>query len=450
MSNETLPSYRKREDRDQAIVTLTDRKTKVRRDFYLGPYGSPESKQLYHRLLAEWESSGHTLPAHPGPQAIDAEQRLTISELTLAYWRHCESYYRSQEAECIKVALRLMRQFFGKTAAEEFGPMKLRHLREQMIRGDKKAKPPRMPWSRKYINHQVSRVCRMYRWAAGQEMLPAAVHHQLAAVEPLKRGRSEARETAPVRPVSIERVDAIRPYVSRQVEAMIDLQLLTGARGGELFKLRGMDLNMKELPGLWIYRPDEHKTAYMDRERMIIFGPKAQEIITGFMAGKPTDAYLFNPTDAEAERRARLTAARKTPLSCGNTVGSRRKVRPQRKPGDHYNRGSYARAICYACDQAFPPPEHLQPAVGPDGKRESKAAMMKRLTDAEKAELRAWRSSHRWHPHQLRHVAGTELRRRFGLEAAQIALGHSSAQITDAVYAERDLRKLVEVMKQVG
>ena len=76
--------------------------------------------------------------------------------------------------------------------------------------------------------------------------------------------------------------------------------------------------------------------------------------------------------------------------------------------------------------------------------------MLKRLTPAQRSDLQAWRSSHRWHPHQLRHVAGTELRRKFGLEVAQIVLGHSSAQITDAVYAERDMGKLLEVMKQVG
>ena len=56
MPTESVPSYRKRDDRDQAIVTLTDKKTKVRRDYYLGPYDSAESRQLYFRLLAEWES----------------------------------------------------------------------------------------------------------------------------------------------------------------------------------------------------------------------------------------------------------------------------------------------------------------------------------------------------------------------------------------------------------
>ena len=43
-----------------------------------------------------------------------------------------------------------------------------------------------------------------------------------------------------------------------------------------------------------------------------------------------------------------------------------------------------------------------------------------------------------------------EIRRIFGLEAAQVVLGHSSAQITDAVYAERDLQKVIEVIKKVG
>jgi integrase len=450
MPTESVPAYRKREDRDQAIVTLTDKKTKVRRDYYLGPYDSAESRQLYFRLLAEWESSDRTLPAHPDEESRRRENQFTVSELALAYWKHCDSYYRSQESQCIKVVLRLLTQFFGEIPAADFGPKRLRFLRDQMIRGDQKAAPPREAWSRKYINHQVKRICRMFKWASGQEMLPVTVYQQLATVEGLKRGRSEARENAAVKPVSMDRVDAIRPYVSRQVEALIDLQLLTGARGGELFKLRRVDLQVDERSGLWTYAPLEHKNAYREKPRTIIFGPRAQDIIKQFFEERPITAYLFSAAEADTERRAKLHAARKTPMSCGNIPGSNRKGAPQRKPGDHYTRASYLYAIYHACDRAFPPPEHLQPGMTEDSKRESKAAMLKRLTPAQRSDLQAWRSSHRWHPHQLRHVAGTELRRKFGLEVAQIVLGHSSAQITDAVYAERDMGKLLEVMKQVG
>jgi integrase len=57
---------------------------------------------------------------------------------------------------------------------------------------------------------------------------------------------------------------------------------------------------------------------------------------------------------------------------------------------------------------------------------------------------------HRWHPQQLRHTAATIIWREFGLEAGQVTLGHSSALITDGVYAERDRAKVEEVMLRIG
>jgi site-specific recombinase XerC len=54
-----------------------------------------------------------------------------------------------------------------------------------------------------------------------------------------------------------------------------------------------------------------------------------------------------------------------------------------------------------------------------------------------------------WHANQLRHSAATEIRQRFGLEAAQVALGHSSADVTQ-IYAERDMGLASRVMEQVG
>jgi integrase len=49
----------------------------------------------------------------------------------------------------------------------------------------------------------------------------------------------------------------------------------------------------------------------------------------------------------------------------------------------------------------------------------------------------------------LRHNAATTVRQKFGLEAAQVVLGHSKADVTQ-VYAERDQRLAVEVARQVG
>jgi integrase len=49
----------------------------------------------------------------------------------------------------------------------------------------------------------------------------------------------------------------------------------------------------------------------------------------------------------------------------------------------------------------------------------------------------------------LRHTAATEIQSKFGLEAAQVVLGHSTADVTQ-IYAERDLAKAMEVAQQIG
>jgi integrase len=54
-----------------------------------------------------------------------------------------------------------------------------------------------------------------------------------------------------------------------------------------------------------------------------------------------------------------------------------------------------------------------------------------------------------WSPHQLRHTAATEARKRGGLEAAQLLLGHRSAGITE-LYAERDLGRGFQLAEEIG
>ena len=54
-----------------------------------------------------------------------------------------------------------------------------------------------------------------------------------------------------------------------------------------------------------------------------------------------------------------------------------------------------------------------------------------------------------WHPNQLRHLFATEVRQAYGLEAAQVLLGHSRADVTQ-VYAARDLGLAVRVAAEAG
>jgi integrase len=136
--------------------------------------------------------------------------------------------------------------------------------------------------------------------------------------------------------------------------------------------------------------------------------------------------FVFSAAQAEEEWRREKHALRKTPMNEGNTPGRNVKRRPRVKPGDNYRRDSYTRAISRACEAAFPVP-----------------------ADLNEEEAKRWRREHHWHPHQLRHNAATRLRKEFGIDAAQIILGHRTLAVT-AIYAEKDTKAAVEIMKKVG
>jgi integrase len=287
--------------------------------------------------------------------------------------------------------------------------------------------------SRNYVNSQVNRIKRMFKWAVAEELVPPAVSHGLSAVAGLRLGRCGARETSPVLPVEDSVVDKTLPHLSSVVADMVRLQRLTGMRPAEVCLFRPCDLDRSGQ--VWVYSPSTHKTEHHGKARKVFIGPQAQEVLLRYLA-RSADEYCFRPCDSEAKRLAAKSANRVTPLSYGNRPGTNRKRKPAKCPGSRYSTHSYRRAIHYACDKAFPHAD-LGSIV-----RDS-------MTSGERAALKGWQSEHRWSPNQLRHAAATEVRKQFGLEAAQIILGHSAADVTQ-VYAERDMAKGLEVARLIG
>jgi integrase len=220
---------------------------------------------------------------------------------------------------------------------------------------------------------------------------------------------------------------------------MIRLQRLTGARPGEVCALRGCDLDTTG--EVWLYRPAMHKTAHRGKERVIALGPQAQAVVKPFLK-LDTRAYLFSPAEGLAEVRAERRRLRKSKVQPSQK--QRRKAAAKRRPRDRYTTAAYDHAIRVGCIKAFPPPTHLT-----QREDETKQQWLDRLTPVERLELARWRREHHWRPHQLRHAHATEVRRMFGLEAAQVSLGHSQARVTE-VYAERDLTLALRVAAEIG
>lgn len=383
-----IPTYRLHKPSGQAVVTLSSR------DHYLGQHGSAASRERYEQLVAEWLSSGRQL-LHAG--ATDA---FTVGELVLAYWRYCEATYPKRTCDStIKCALRRLTRLYSTLPVSDMGPRQIRALRRQLIDEG---------LSRSYINAQIRWMRGAFRWGVEEELVPPMVLHGLDAVRGLRRGRSEARETDPVRPVDPRVVDATLPFLPPIVGDMVRLQRLTGMRPGELC---GMTTGQLDISGdVWLYRPDRHKTEHHGHTRIIPIGPHGQDILRGYLR-PDLNAPLFSPAESEARRHAALRETNRTPHTPSRIKrDAERKRRPRRRAGDSYSTTSYAQAIRKAADRAGQP---------------------------------------RWSPNQLRHAKATELRRTYGLDAAGAMLGHAKLETTQ-IYAERSQDLAVRIARETG
>jgi integrase len=426
-----IPNYRLHKQSGQAIVTLSDG-VGGRRDVLLGPFGSAESRAEYARVIAEWEASGRRFPQ---PAATGSGRPdLTINELALAYWRHAETYYvkdgrATSEQTVIKYALRFLKNLCGHTPARDFGPLALKAVREAMIKqpivrkvkvkdpvtGEvrEEAKILHHGLARKNLNKQIGRIKRMFAWAVEEELLPVETYQALRCVKGLRKG--QAREKPRVKPVPLEIVEATLPHLPPVVGMMVQVQLLSGCRPQDVVQVRAIDVDVTG--PVWEYRPQRYKTEHRnegddpDRERIVFFGPRAQALLKPYFTTNVTD-YLFSPARSEQARAVALRAGRKTPLYPSHLKhqAAKRKARPARSLKDQYTVASYRRAVQRACVKGGLPV---------------------------------------WCPLQLRHACGTEVRKRFGLEASQAVLGHAELGVTQ-VYAEVDVAAAKRVMAEIG
>lgn len=117
------PSYLLHKPTGQARVRINGH------DHYLGQYGSPESRERYDDLVAEWFARN----------SADG-YRLTIDELAILFVQHADRYYRRKdgtptgETANIRSTLMHLVAHFGPTRVRDFGPLELKQFRQLLIK----------------------------------------------------------------------------------------------------------------------------------------------------------------------------------------------------------------------------------------------------------------------------------------------------------------------------
>lgn len=412
-----LPAYLRHAATGQARVIIEGR------TYYLGAYGSLESQARYRDLLIEHL---RTVPRTLTQQAA-RDPELTVGELSVAFWEAHAAEWTKPDGKLLphgahyQLLIRSLRWMHGDVRVRDFGPVKLTEWRDfaithaVVIDDDGTRRPVKRtvkvgdgnaakPLARKTANDWLNRARSIFRWGVANELVPAAVLQALEAVAYVRRGRSLARETPPVRPVPDHHVLATLPYLPRVVRDAVIVQRLTGARCGEIVAMRPCDIDRGGPEGTWIYRPLRHKGSWRGHAREIVLDASAQQVLAPYL-DRAAERCCFSPRDSEAERNEQRAERRRVKRWPSHDRARRRQRRGAKaRLRDHYDVDGIRRAIERAVAQA-------------------KAAGLK--VEA-------------WSPHRLRHSTATELRARTGADSARAVLGHHDLDAT-SIYAQRDL-----------
>lgn len=435
-----IPAYTHHQASGRAVVRLNGK------DFYLGFYGTPESKAEYDRLIKEWLANGRQV-THK-----DQTTPITINGMCIVYLEHASTYYRKNgqittEYGELEAAVRLLHDHCGMSPAAEFSRKVLKTIRETAIaRG----------WKRKVVNARVSRIKRIIHWAADEELVPASVYHDVLLLKGLKKGRSPAPESDPVEPVPLDDFEATLRFCPPIIADMARIQHLAAMRPGEICSLRSVDIDTTET--IWVYVYREHKTAHRKGNRnrngrRIWFGRRAQEILTPYMMDTEGDPekHLFSPI--EAVRHANAEKRRKRKSKVQPSQISRVKPNPKVSPRPQYDDNSYRRAIQRAVERhndaqilAWAKKQDSNPK--PENDKILLAWAKKEIAE-KNIDIAKLGLISRWFPNQLRHTRATEIRAKYGPEFAQVILGHESINTTE-IYAEQDEDKAIRVMREIG
>lgn len=363
-----------------------------------------EITRRYRQFLGDWERGRYR-----GDQP-KASEGCTVAELYCAFAAHADARYRRDdgtptgEAKAFDRSIKPLLARCATMLADDVTARELKTTRQDMVDAG---------LSRRVVNQRVGRIRRVWRWGVAERIVAAATVVELESLPDLEAGYSGMHDPAPVRAVPLATVEATLPRLNRWHQAMVRLQLLTGARPGEVCGIVGADIDQDgvvrlkdhevRLPGVWVWQPRWHKSKRRGKLLVYILGPKAIELLRPWLRDDPSEP-LFQPREAMAEYNAARIARAKFHNK------SPRATNPRRKPGTKYTTASYDLAITKAAAAAGSP---------------------------------------HWSAHQLRKLVASQTDQAEGIESSRKRLGHASIATTE-IYVEADLKEAARLAKLYG
>lgn len=339
------------------------------KDFVLGPIGSDLARAEYSRILAEIETVKQLPPVRRTP--------ISCAQLADMFRQYCLNFYGKSHTSRVCKALEPVLNLYGHTLASQFGSRALETCQREWVKKG---------YCRGHCNALLVQVKACWSWGVRKELVAPDAYDSLTHVPGLRIGKTDAPESPPVRAVDMNLLKQTLPFMPRQIQDMVQLQLYTGCRPGEICLIKPCHINQAWLSidsiPIWMYSVEKHKTGWRGFARQIPIGPKAQGVLTSYLAKRGAEEFVFSPLETTLEYTGHLPYSVKRP------------------PRQNYSTTSYGQAIARACRRG-----NLQ----------------------------------RWAPNQIRHEVGTQALVNVDQDMARCVLGHQTTQMT-TVYTE-DARK---------
>lgn len=293
-----FPGYPKKSHKHSGQARLKFRG----KTYYLGKFGSSESRAEYARLAALFATAPEEL-TRPKADAV------SIARLVAMWTENAKREYgERKETDAILRACVVMDRLYGTTRADGFGARELGVVRDAMANGSwmrpdeladfRRRKLP-IGWCRNTCNHMTVRLRSVFRWAEFQQLVPRGTYEHLRSLPPLKKGR--VRETPRRRPVEDAVFLATLPHCSAMVRAMAEVQWFTGMRPSELCRMTANKINRDGPDGTWLYCLDEYKSDHIEGAaewQFVVLGPEAQRALAPWLdaaAALAPDAAIWRP-----------------------------------------------------------------------------------------------------------------------------------------------------------
>lgn len=227
------PKYRLHKKSGRAVVTIDGK------DFYLGKHGSKESHQRFNRLLLDhWTQPD----ADPKPTSRNPSELITVTTLAIEYAKAARKKYGPESSEWSRIqkVLQTIRETYGDLLAHEFGPVRFENYRQSGVAEG---------LSRSTVNRRAGYVKKMFKHGVKFELMTVELWQRLESLDPVEMNGKQPKK---VMPVDLSFVRATQDKLTSVLADLVEVQLLTGMRPGEVCNLRPCDIDRGA--EVWVYK----------------------------------------------------------------------------------------------------------------------------------------------------------------------------------------------------